>query len=264
MIVRVEGVDDPRLEAFSHIGDHRWLRKHGLFAAEGRLVVERLIAARSYAIHSVLVSPSAHAALESSLRGLESPVYVAPQAAFSDLAGFNFHRGCLALAARPAPLGLDALAGTRLLLGLEGIGNPDNVGGLFRTAAAFGVDAVVLDDATGDPLYRKAVRTSMGAVLTMPFVRVSGWVDAIAALRADGLTVAALTPAPDALTLDEYAARGIASERLLLIVGSEGPGLSAAVLEHADARVRIPMAGSQDSLNVTVAAGVALSRFRKS
>lgn len=261
MIVEVGNVDDPRLEPFRHVGDHRWLREHGLFVAEGRFVVERLIVAPSYRIHSVLVSPAAHAALGESLRLAGCPVFLAQQHLFNDIAGFNFHRGCLALGMRPELPGLQSLPGAHLLLGLEGIGNPDNVGGLFRTAAAFGVDAVLVDDATGDPLYRKAVRTSMGAVLQMPFVPVTGWPEAIAELRAAGVTVVALTPDASATGLDEFATTLEPGSRVLLMVGTEGAGLSAHVKEIASARVRIPLARGVDSLNVVVAAGIALSRI---
>ena len=261
MTVEVETVDDPRLEPFRHVADHRWLREHDLFVAEGRFVVERLIGAQSCRIHSALVSPAAHAALGESLRLAGCPVYLAQQHLFSAIAGFNFHRGCLALGVRPHAPGLPSLHGARLLLGLEGIGNPDNVGGLFRTAAAFGADAVLLDEATGDPLYRKSLRTSMGTVLQMPFVRVPGWPDAIAELRANGVMVIALTPDASATALDEFATAVEPNSRALLLVGTEGAGLSAHVKDMATARVRIPLARGVDSLNVVVAAGIALSRI---
>jgi tRNA G18 (ribose-2'-O)-methylase SpoU len=259
--VGVDDAEDPRLEPYRHVADHQWLRRHGLFVAEGRLVLQRLVAARSYRLHSVLLSPAALAAMDESLRGIEAPIYVASQAVLNETAGVKFHRGCLALVARPEPLGPDVLHGSRLLLGLEAVGNPDNVGGLFRTAAAFGVEAVLLDDATGDPLYRKAIRTSMGAALQVPFVRVASWLAIIRTLRSDGFSVIALTPEPSATTLDEYAARSHRNDRLLLMVGTEGSGLSKSVVDIADATVRIPVASGVDSLNVTVAAGVALSRL---
>lgn len=261
MIAAVHGADDPRLDPYRHVGDHQWLRSRNLFVAEGRLVVERTIAARSCQIHSLLVSQAALDALREPISTVEAPVYVAAQPQLKEITGFNFHRGCLALAVRPEPLGLEAARDARLLLGLEGIGNPDNVGGLFRTAAAFGVDGVLLDDATGDPFYRKALRTSMGASLRLPFVRVSDWVSVISALRFRGFTVAALTPTPSGTALDDFAARIGAAKGTLVMVGAEGSGLSEEVLESAHARVRIPMARDVDSLNVTVAAGVALARI---
>lgn len=261
MIAPVHGADDPRLDPYRYVGDHQWLRSRNLFVAEGRLVVERLIAARSFQIHSLLVSQAALDALRAPISTVDAPVYVAAQPHLREITGFDFHRGCLALAVRPEPLGIDALGDARLLLGLEGIGNPDNVGGLFRTAAAFGVDGVLLDDATGDPLYRKALRTSMGASLRLPFVRVSDWVSVISALRFLGFTVAALTPKPSGTALDDFAAQVGAGKELLVMVGAEGSGSSEEVLELSHARVRVPMARDVDSLNVTVAAGIALSRL---
>jgi tRNA G18 (ribose-2'-O)-methylase SpoU len=263
VIIEVERVADPRLEAYRHVGDHQWLRSRGLFVAEGRLVVERLIAAHSFQIHSVLATPAALAALEPALGAVEAPVYLTAQSRLNEVAGFNFHRGCLALAVRPEPLALEALLGSPLLLGLEGIGNPDNVGGLFRTAAAFGVGGVLLDAATGDPYYRKAIRTSMGASLTLPFAGVTDWPAAIVSLRARAFVVAALTPKPAATGLDDFAAAIEPSRSVLVMVGAEGDGLSRDVLDAADTMVRIPTARNVDSLNVTVAAGVALARLAR-
>jgi len=139
------------------------------------------------------------------------------------------------------------------------VGNPDNIGGLFRVAAAFGAGGVLLDPASADPFYRKAVRTSMGAVLNLPFERVSPWPSGLEDFKAMDFRIVALTPAGDARTLDDFARddRG----PLIVMVGAEGPGLSDAALEAADAKVRIPLAAGVDSLNVTVAAGVALSRL---
>ena len=229
--------------------------------AEGRFVVQRLIAAGSFGLHSALVSPTALAALEVPLRGVDAPVYVAPQPLLNEIAGFSFHRGCLALAVRPSARSVDAPSGSHLLLGLESIGNPDNVGGLFRTAATLGVDAVLLGAPSGDPFYRKAIRTSMGAVLQMPFVTVGDWPEAVATLRGTGFSVIALTPQDSAMPLDEYAVRRRADERLLVLVGAKGSGLSAALLAAADVRVRIPIASAVDSVDVVVAAGIALSRL---
>ena len=145
------------------------------------------------------------------------------------------------------------------MLALEGVGNPDNVGGLFRVAAAFGVDGLLLDPTTADPYYRKAVRTSMGAVLRLPFARAASWPDAVQRCRAARIRVIALTPDPDAA--DVRAASREAGERVMLMVGAEGPGLAPDTLAAADVRVRIPIDPQVDSLNVIVAAGIALSYF---
>lgn len=253
---------DPRIEPYRYVGDHRLLRARNLFVAEGRLVVERLAAAGTCRVHSVLVTPAAAEALAGVLETIDAPVYVAPQDVLNEVTGFNFHRGCLALAERPAPRPLAMPPDARLVLGLERIGNPDNVGGLFRAAAAFGVDLVLLDAVTADPLYRKAIRTSMGAVLERPFAQVSDWVATIASLRTDGVTVAALTPDPSAAPLDAFVAGG-PYDRLLLLVGAEGPGLSPETKAAAGERVRIATTGRVDSLNVVVAAGIALSRVAR-
>jgi tRNA G18 (ribose-2'-O)-methylase SpoU len=262
VILQVHSLDDPRVSAYRHVGDHSWLRSRNLFVAEGRLVLLRLLAA-GLQIDSVLLSPAALEALRAALEPLKQPVYVAGQPVLDGIAGFNFHRGCLALARRPAPADPLRLARAQLLLGLEGIGNPDNVGGLFRTAAAFGVDAVLIDDATSDPFYRKAVRTSMGAVLRVPFDVAQNWHDRCASLRQQGFSVVALATETDAIALDEFASGVRAGDRLLVLVGAEGAGLSRRSRQEADVRVRIPMAHGIDSLNVTVAAGIALSRLAR-
>ena len=248
--------DDPRLAAYAHVGDHRWLTAHGLFVAEGRMVVSRLLAS-SYRIASILLTPTALAAFEGAIH-TGAPVLVAEQAILNQVTGFNFHRGCLALAHRPGDQPAPGrFVKARRLLGLEGIGNPDNVGGLFRVAAAFGVDGVLLDPSSGDPFYRKALRTSMGAVLHVPFERLEPWPDALTEYRRVGFKIIALTPRAEAGPLAEFARQ--ADGPMIVMVGAEGPGLSAAALAAADALVRIPIAPGVDSLNVTVAAGIALS-----
>ena len=262
MIEPIESADDPRLDPYRHVGDPSWLRSHGLFLAEGRLVVERLLPLARYRVQSILLNPAAHAAMSGVLAGSGAPVLVCSDPALlGTITGYNFHRGCLALVQRPPDLGVDVLLGCRRVLALEGIGNPDNVGGLFRTAAAFGVDGVVLNGATGDPLYRKALRTSMGASLRVPYARTPEWLPALAGFRAAGFRILALTPSTDAVDVSRV--EGMRNEsRLLVMVGAEGPGLEPASLSNADVRVRIPIDASVDSLNVVVAAGIALERLR--
>jgi tRNA G18 (ribose-2'-O)-methylase SpoU len=263
VIVHIEATGDPRLEPYRHVADHHWLRGQGFFVAEGRLVLERLVASGAPSIQSVLVSPAAFAALEALLLALDVPVYVAPQPLLNETAGYNFHRGCLALAARPAPRSLGSIVShARLLLGMERIGNPDNVGGLFRTAAAFGVDGILLDARSSDPYYRKSIRTSMAAVLDMPFATIDDWPAALHSLRDREFDIVALTPSPGAIDLDEFV-EASRSARTLVLVGAEGSGLSDEILAAPVVRVRIPMAPGVDSLNVVVAAGVALSRLRQ-
>ena len=260
MILQVSGASDPAVDPYRRVGDPDWLVASGLFVAEGRLVVDRLISSRRYRIESVLVTPAAFTALEQRLTVLDAPVMVARPALLTEITGFNFHRGCLALAARDAPRALGDVLTGGLLLGLEAVGNPDNVGGLFRTAAAFGVTAVLVDTRTVDPFYRKSIRTSMGAVLDTPFAAVNDWATAFDALRAAGYQSVALTPAPTAQPLSTFVG-AVVRDRLIVLVGAEGAGLSSRVLEAADHRVAIPISSAVDSLNVTVAAGIALARI---
>jgi tRNA G18 (ribose-2'-O)-methylase SpoU len=254
---RIERADDPRLAAYSRVGDHRWLEGQGLFVAEGRLVVERVIADGRYVIESVLVTPAALRALEARLQS-PAPIYVVEQALLNGVTGFSFHRGCLALVRRPSTgASLSGFGAARRLVVLEGVGNPDNIGGIFRSAAALGADGILLDRSSGDPLYRKAVRTSMGAVLRLPFARIEPWPESLRTLRQMGLSIVALTPSA-ALTLGEFSATLSRSARVALLAGAEGSGLSLAALSEADTAVRIPMDPRSDSLNVVVAVSIAL------
>ena len=261
MIEQVGHPDDSRLAAYRHVGDPQWLRDRDLFVAEGRLVVSRMLESGTAAVVSILATPAARAALGERLDSLAAPVYVCDPPTLYGVTGYNFHRGCLAITRRPAPPPLAAFDGAARLLALEGVGNPDNIGGLFRTAAAFGVDGILLDPRSGDPLYRKAIRTSMGAVLRVPWIRLEPWPAALDAFRARGFRILALTPRADATPVDDVALRP-GPERLLVLVGAEGDGLTDAALASADERVRIPMASGVDSLNVTVAAGIALARLK--
>jgi tRNA G18 (ribose-2'-O)-methylase SpoU len=262
VVVAVERADDPRISAYQHVGDPQWLRARGLFVAEGRLVVRRLLEAKRFALRSILLTPAALQSFGGSIAA-DGPVFVAPQQILSEVTGFNFHRGCLAIAVRPSAdassAARDPFVKARLLLAVEGVGNPDNVGGLFRVAAAFGVGGVLLDPSSGDPLYRKAVRTSMGAVLDVPYERLTRWPAALEALRAQGFTIIGLTPRADARIISDIVARPEGGS--IVMVGSEGTGLTDAALAQADTLVRIPIAPSVDSLNVTVACGVALAYF---
>jgi len=267
LIDRIESLSDQRVGDYAHVADAAWLLEHGLFVAEGRLVVRRLIEGGRFPIRSLLVTPAAAAALGSTLsadRHRDLPVYVCEQQILNDLAGFNFHRGCLALAKRPFDgVPLDRFAGAHRLLALEAVGNPDNVGGLFRVAAAFGAGGVLLDERSADPLYRKAIRTSMGAALRVPFMTSRAWIDDVRWLQRSGTRIVALTPDAAATTLQAFAATVAAEEPLALLLGAEEPGLSAAALDAADARVRIPIAPDVDSLNVVVAAGIALATLQR-
>lgn len=253
------GLDDPRLEVYRDIGSAEALLARGLFVAEGRLVVERLVRGDRHLVHSLLLTDTAAAAMAATLESCDdaTPVFVVAQAVMNGVVGFNIHRGCLALAARPLPTNLDALpwASLTCVVVAEGVNNPDNVGSLFRNAAALGAQAVVLGPGCGDPLYRKAVRTSMAATLSLPWVVTADWPAALDLIRAAGLTVIACTPEGDAVSLHD----ATLPARAAVLVGSEGDGLTAAALARADLRVRIPMHGAMDSLNVATAAAIVLS-----
>jgi tRNA G18 (ribose-2'-O)-methylase SpoU len=232
-----------------------------LFVAEGRLVVRRLLEASRFGARSVLVTDSAYRALDDVLRDADVPVYCVPQALLNEIAGFNIHRGCLAIGERgPAADWRTLIARAQRLVLIERVGNADNVGSIFRNAAAFGVDGVLLEATTTDPLYRKAIRTSMGAALSMPFARLEPWREGLDCLRRQQVTLVGLTPGASA-DVGDIAIR-IRGQRLGLLVGHEGEGLSASALEACDHLARIPMAGRVDSLNVATAAAVALYEFQ--
>jgi len=266
-VERVSDLSDPRLAEYRHVPDPELLRRGAIFVAEGRLVVRALLADSPFVTRSLLVTETAfdalHDVLEPRLAALA--VYVVDQGTIQRLTGFNIHRGCLAIGERPAPVLLkDALgcAPRAPLVVLEQVVNADNVGGIFRNAAAFGAAAVVLGPNCCDPLYRKAIRTSMGAVLRVPFVQAGEWPDALAHLREAGFGIVALTPRPDAMSIEEFVGRGEAGSRpVALLAGSEGPGLSPEALAAADVTVRIPMATGVDSLNVATSVAIALHRL---
>ena len=254
--IRIETLQDPRVADYGLIGEQAQLLERGLFVAEGRLVVRRLIELQQWPIDSILVTAPAAEGLVDILPLTGAPIYLAEQEVMNDLVGFNIHRGCLAIGRRPAPATLDRIVAGPLsrVLVLEGVNNPDNVGGLFRSAAAFGVELVVLGPDCGDPLYRKAIRTSMAASLQVPFVHAPQWPGAIRDLRADGFTVVALTPKRHAAPIEEV----FPHSKLALLVGSEGTGLTPEAMKAATIRIRIPTTADVDSLNVTTAASIAM------
>ncbi|MCC7125319.1 MAG: RNA methyltransferase [Acidobacteria bacterium] len=279
-IATVSSLDDPRVAAYRWTADPARLEAEGLFVVEGRLVVPVLLAAHAGVgrfagcAQSVLVSPAALDQMRDTFDAHDVPVFVAPQAVLDELVGFHIHRGCLALATRPAATTLTptCVGNARVVLVLEGVSNPDNIGGIFRAAAALGADLVVLDGACSDPLYRKAIRTSMGATLLVPYVRTTSAVDAIRVLGEKGFVCAALTPSTAATSLPEWTLRSTArtdtaaapAPRVALVAGAEGAGLSREALAAADVRVRIPMTGAVDSLNVATAVAIALYHVRVS
>ena len=258
----IQSVQDPRVEAFYAVRDGELVRSRGLFVAEGRLVVRRVIEDRRLRVHSMLLTPTALADLAAPLAVVnpEVPVLIASAEDLTRIAGYDVHRGCLALVHRPPAAPVDDLvARAKLLVIVDGVGNADNVGGVFRNADAFGAGGVLLSPTSCDPLYRKAIRTSMGAALRVPFARAGDaeWPEVLVRVRRGGFTLVALTPHEPSETLDTFCQRP-QTEKIALIVGAEGAGLTAAVESTADHRVRIPIADGVDSLNVAVATGIAL------
>ena len=263
LIQHVDRADDPRVGDVWRLTDPALVRRRGCFIAEGRLVVQRLLRERKYRVRALLLSEAARSSLASDLEELpgEVEVIVCRAADFLPITGFNIHRGCLALVERPADVALGTIVErARAVVVIEGVTNADNVGGVFRNAAAFAADAVLLSPSACDPLYRKAIRTSMGAALQVPFTRIVPWPEGLACLRAEGFTMLALTPRKGALSLYDSTLDAIAG-KVALLVGNESEGLTPAAEALADYRVRIPMAPTVDSLNLAVATGVALSRL---
>src|SRR5947207_7723644 len=226
MFERIESIDDPRIAAYRDLPDPELVRRRGLFMAEGRLVIRRVIADERWHIHSVLVNQAARESLASALDAVaeRTPVYLCDAEAFCGITGFNIHRGCLALVERPAAQPPEAvIAQAHTVVVLEAVANADNVGGIFRNAAAFGADAVLLSPACCDPLYRKAIRTSMGATLRVPYARAGSddWPGVIARVRAAGFRIVALTPRAPSETLDAFQARPRWAS-IAVILGPEG------------------------------------------
>jgi tRNA G18 (ribose-2'-O)-methylase SpoU len=266
-VARIEHAEDPRVAAYREVRDGELVRAHGLFVAEGRHVVRRVLADRRYHVQSVLVNDAALRDLAPDIEQLDSdlPVFLGEAAALAAIAGYGVHRGCLALVRRPPETSVDdLLARSSTLVILDGVSNADNVGGVFRNAAAFMADGVLLSASSCDPLYRKAIRTSMAATLRVPFARARAdeWSGIIDRVRGAGFTTVALTPRQPSETLERFAAMP-RPPQLALIVGNEGDGLTEAMERAADHRVRIPISDSIDSLNLAVATGIALHALRQ-
>jgi tRNA G18 (ribose-2'-O)-methylase SpoU len=250
--------DDERIADYRALTDvelrTRWEPPHGLFIAEGELVLRRALRA-GYAPRSFLLDEKRVDHL-ADLAEAGAPVYAASQALLERATGFHVHRGVLAsFHRRPALAAAEVLAGARRVAVLEDLNNHTNLGAIFRGAAALGVDGVLLSPSCADPLYRRSVRVSMGEVFAVPYARLEPWPAALAAVRAAGFTLLALTPADDAVPIQRL--RAPERERAALLLGAEGPGLSGAALVGSDRRVRIPMRRGVDSLNVAAAAAVA-------
>jgi tRNA G18 (ribose-2'-O)-methylase SpoU len=264
-VLHIDDPRDARLADYAGVRDPGLLLSRGRLIAEGRFVVRRLIASGRVAFRSLLLNEAALAGLRDVLESLDPAVevYVASPDVITAATGFNIHRGCLALADRPAAVPVETLLATAgLVVVLERVVDPDNIGSVFRNAEAFGVDAVLLSPGCGDPLYRKALRTSSGAALMVPFVHAAPWPATLSRLRAAGFFVAAMTPADDAMDIGDFITTAAAPRKVAVLLGSEGDGLTPEALAHADARVRIPISPTLDSLNIATAAAIALHRIR--
>lgn len=255
----VEDPADPRVADYVGLTDAARRRRvepaGGFFLAEGEQVVRRAAGA-GHPPRSLLLSPQRRADLPEDLAALGCPLLVASYDVLRAVTGFHVHRGLLGSFGRLPDRPLEqVLAGARRLVVLEGLNNPTNLGAVFRTAAGLGMDAVLLTRTCGDPLYRRAVRVSMGEVFSVPYAWLEDWPGALAGLRSRGFTVLALTPAPDAVPLQDVRLRD--GEPAALVLGAEGPGLSGEALAASTQRVQIPMTAGVDSLNVAAAAAVA-------
>lgn len=265
-VIAVIDPADPRLADYRGLTDMALRRRvepeRGLYMAEGAKVIERAVAA-GHVPRSVLVSERWLPTVEQALGGLDgdTPIYVAPESLLESVTGFQVHRGALAAMHRPAlPTLAELMRDARRVVVLEGIVDHTNVGAIFRSVAGLGADAVVVAPTCADPLYRRAVKVSMGTVFQVPWTRTDQWPGVLGDLRDAGFVVAALALSDDAVDLDEFAAAG--HERMALVMGAEGDGLSRAALAAADVIVTIPMSGGVDSLNVAAASAVAVWALR--
>jgi tRNA G18 (ribose-2'-O)-methylase SpoU len=255
----VADASDPRLSDYVGLTDaaRRMLHEpeHGFFIAEGAKVVARAVAA-GYPPRSLLLAPSRLPDVEELLRRLDCPVLVASYDVLRELTGFHVHRGVLASFGRqPLPTAEQVLAPARRVVVLEAVTNHTNLGAVFRSAAGLGMDAVLLTPHSCDPLYRRAVRVSMGQVFAVPYAFLGSWPADLETLKARNFRVLALTPDPTATSLEQV--RLADDDRVALVLGAEGPGLTETAMAASDERVRIPMSAGVDSLNVAAAAAVA-------
>jgi tRNA G18 (ribose-2'-O)-methylase SpoU len=261
-LIRIENPDDPRVAAYRNIREQDLVGRQNLFVAEGKVVLTVLLSAPAYELQSVFV-------LENRLAGLQDvlarspaslPVYVASAGTMNAIAGFHIHRGILAVGRRreqatPGSL-LANMAERALVLVLVGISNHDNIGSIFRNAAAFGADAIFLDPTCCDPLYRKSIRVSVGGVFRVPFARFENTSDFVGTLLQSGIDAIALSPG------GESDIRNVErSSRMALFLGTEGEGLPDNLLK-AMKTARISIVPGFDSLNVAATSAIALHQLR--
>ncbi|MEW9853810.1 TrmH family RNA methyltransferase [Novosphingobium sp. M1R2S20] len=257
-LIEISDPVDPRIDMYREIRERDLVGRKGLFVAEGKVVVEKLTDSAHHHPLSLLIASKRVEALQPIIARLASdvPVYVAAQPVIDAIAGFSMHRGILAIGRRTTVMAADDLLAAcedrAMVLVLSGIANHDNLGGIFRNAAAFGADAVLLDGDCCDPLYRKAIRVSVGATLLVPFARIVRQENMIDLLERHAFSPVALSPTGADLLSDWRP-----GPRTAVLLGAEGPGLSAKIIGRTRS-VRIAMSGGFDSLNVATTSGIVL------
>ncbi|HVQ87503.1 MAG TPA: RNA methyltransferase [Actinomycetes bacterium] len=267
----VERIDDRSsvlLDDYRQLTDVQLRRRiepaGGFFMAESAKVIARAVEA-GYKPRSVITTQRWLPALQTMLSEVDTTIYLVDDEVLQDVAGYRVHRGALsAMQRRPLRSVAEVLNDARRVVVLEGIVDHTNVGAAFRSVAAVGFDVVLIDPTCADPLYRRSVRVSMGAVLTLPWTRAANWPVEVDELRRLGFTTLSLTPDESAASLDEVANElaVVPQSKIALILGAEGGGLSRDVMTASDRRVRIPMAAGIDSLNIAAATAVACYAFR--
>jgi tRNA G18 (ribose-2'-O)-methylase SpoU len=263
LTVNVIDVDDPDDERLDNFRDLNSIDRRpdlpsgkGLVIAEGVLVVQRMLAS-PFTPLAFLGTDRRLAELQADLAGNAAPYYRVSAEVMAQAVGFHLNRGVLGAARRAPERSVDDVVdGARTVAVLEGVNDHENLGSIFRNAAGLDVDAVVFGSGCADPLYRRAVRVSMGHALLVPFARAANWPDDLKALQQNGFRLLAMTPGADSLALPT-AMTAVRDERVAILVGAEGPGLSYAAMKASDQRVRIPMSRGTDSLNVATAAALA-------
>ena len=267
MPIEITSPDDERVADYFRLTDVALRKKleteRGLYIAESEKVIRRALSRgdvpRSFLMGERWLTDLADVVADAEAQGV--PVYVGEADVIESMTGFHLHRGALASMNRPALADpAELLRRARRVVVLEDIVDHTNVGAIFRSAAALGVDAVLVTPRCADPLYRRSIRVSMGTVFQVPWTRIDPWPGGMDALRGQGWTFAAMALGDDSVTLDELAAR--APERLALVMGTEGDGLGKRTVAGCDLTVRIPMAGGVDSLNVAAASAVAMYALR--
>lgn len=249
-------------ELIRHTGDPAWLLDHDYFVGEGRNVVRRLLEARRFQVDALLLTPPAETAMAPALAAVDAGarprVEVVPQAELDRLTGFRLHQGCVAFARRrPLPAWDPSMTHTGVSVLLERVRDPDNVGSIMRSAQALGVSTILVGPECADPFYRKAIRTSMGAVFSLTLAAAEPWPEVLTMVKEAGARLVAATPDDTADPIEAVAASTGAGP-IVLMVGSEGEGLTGHARQAADIEARIPMANDIDSLNVAVATAVAV------